>query len=161
MAVEATGSISTTRRYTYESSIYRFASTATVRPWNLPALGAKEDSHPAVYQITGGHKRHITSPAELFALGYTWADVESVPTERSTYSPTGAPLSVPSEVTVPDVVEWPRAAAVQEITTAGLVAHLSGPTSANAWVHDQSPASGTLVNYGSVVTLHMRTGRIP
>jgi hypothetical protein len=138
------------------------ASTATVRLWNLPEHSVrKEDSHPAVYQITGGHKRHITSPAELFALGYTWADVKSVPDGALNVLPTGAPLPVPSEVTVPDVVEWPRAAAVQEITTAGLVAHLSGPTSANAWVRDQSPASETLVNYGSVVTLHMRTGLIP
>ena len=118
------------------------ASTATVRLWNLPEHSVrKEDSNPAVYQIAAGHKRHITSPAELFALGYTWADVKSVPDGALNVLPTGAPLPVPTETIVPDVVEWPRVAAVHEITTAGLVAHLSGPTTASRVGRNQSPAA--------------------
>jgi hypothetical protein len=69
--------------------------SATVRLWNLAERSVrKEDSKPAVYQITGGQKRQITSPAVLFALGYTWADVKSVPDGALDAIPTGAPISL-------------------------------------------------------------------
>jgi hypothetical protein len=69
--------------------------SATVRLWNLPERSVrKEDSKPAVYQITGGQKRHITSPAVLFALGYTWADVKPVPDGALDVIPTGTPITL-------------------------------------------------------------------
>lgn len=70
-------------------------ASASVRLWNLPERSVrKEDSKPAVYQISGGQKRHITSPAVLFALGYSWADVKSVPDGALDALPTGAPISL-------------------------------------------------------------------
>jgi hypothetical protein len=54
--------------------------TATIRLWDLPeGCVRKEDSKPKVYLIENQKKRWITSPAVLFALGKTWADVRSVP----------------------------------------------------------------------------------
>jgi hypothetical protein len=76
-------------------SIDSTQESATLRLWNLPEHSLrKEDSKPAVYQITGGQKRHVTSQAVLFALGYTWADVKSVPDGALDSIPTGAPLSL-------------------------------------------------------------------
>ena len=69
--------------------------TASIRLWNLPEnCVRKEDSKPHVYRIASGQKRHITSPAVLFALGYTWADVKSVPDGALDFLPTGAPLTL-------------------------------------------------------------------
>ena len=38
----------------------------------------KEESSPEVYVIYGGAKFHIPNPAEMYALGFTWADVRVV-----------------------------------------------------------------------------------
>jgi hypothetical protein len=144
-------------------SIDATQTSATVRLWNLPEHSVrKEDSKPAVYQILGGQKRLIASPAILFALGYSWADVKSVPDGALDVLPTGTPITAPPPgVTVPDVLEEHGGPAAQTIKTAGLVPRLVGSLAASAWVQHQAPASGTLVNRGSVVTLQMHSGPIP
>jgi hypothetical protein len=54
--------------------------TAALRIWDLPeGCLRKEDSKPKVYLIENAAKRWVTSPAVLFALGKSWADVRSVP----------------------------------------------------------------------------------
>ena len=69
--------------------------TATVRIWDLPDGSLrKEDSTPNVYLIQNGTKRWITSPAALFALGKTWADVRVVPDGALAGLPAGANISV-------------------------------------------------------------------
>ena len=40
---------------------------------------ARESSHPEVYAITGNQKFWIPTPSALFAMGYTWNDVQVVP----------------------------------------------------------------------------------
>ena len=75
-------------------SIDHTLGTATVRVWDLPEKSLrKEDSKPEVYLIENNTKRWITSPAVLFALGKSWADVKIVPD--------GALVNIPSG---PDVV---------------------------------------------------------
>lgn len=69
-------------------------ATAELRIWDLPeGCLRKEDSKPKVYLIENRSKRWVTSPAVLFGLGYSWADVRPVPD--------GALASVPDG---PDVV---------------------------------------------------------
>lgn len=69
------------------------AGVAGLRIWDLPDGGLrKEDSKPRVYVIENGAKRWITSPAALFALGRTWADVRSVPDGALTDVPDGPDL---------------------------------------------------------------------
>lgn len=64
--------------------------TASLRIWDLPeGCLRKEDSKPKVYLIENGTKRWVTSPAVLFALGKTWADVRSVPDGGLTTVPDG------------------------------------------------------------------------
>ena len=40
---------------------------------------ARENSRPEVYAITGNQKFWIPTPSALFAMGYTWKDVQVVP----------------------------------------------------------------------------------
>jgi hypothetical protein len=67
----------------------------------------------------------------------------------------------PPRVTVPEVLEERSAVAVQRIIASHLVPRLIGSPAGNAWVHSQSPAAGTRVSPGRIVTLQMRTGPIP
>jgi hypothetical protein len=70
------------------TSISAAPATATRRVWDLPEGCLRtEDSKPKVYLIQNGAKRWVTSPAVLFALGKTWADVRAVPD--------GALMSIP------------------------------------------------------------------
>jgi hypothetical protein len=111
-------------------------ASATVRLWNLPERSVrKEDSKPSVYQITGGQKRHITSPAVLFALGYTWADVKSVPDAALDVLPTGAPITLLSASISPHPV--PVNQATQFVVTAtdmGTGAAVAGDVKVNGKV---------------------------
>src|SRR5579871_6847778 len=45
---------------------------------SAPSL-IREQSHPEVYLVFGGMKLWITSPPELFALGFDWSRVQVVP----------------------------------------------------------------------------------
>jgi hypothetical protein len=60
--------------------VVAIGASASLRIWDLPQGSLRrEDSKPKVYLIEGGSKRWITSPAVLFALGKSWADVRVVP----------------------------------------------------------------------------------
>jgi hypothetical protein len=64
--------------------------TASLRIWDLPeGCLRKEDSKPKVCLIENGKKRWVTSPAVLFGLGKSWADVHSVPDGALTSVPDG------------------------------------------------------------------------
>jgi hypothetical protein len=65
------------------------------------------------------------------------------------------------KVAVPDVREMMKDAAVNEIHTAGLEPQYTGSTAPGAWVWNQSPHAGAIVDSGSTVTLQLRTGPIP
>lgn len=87
--------------------------TATVRIWDLPDGSLrKEDSTPNVYLIQNGTKRWITSPAALFALGKTWADVRVVPDGALAGLPAGANISVLNVSVTPFPVPVGRAVSV-------------------------------------------------
>jgi hypothetical protein len=97
--------------YVRVTAIDAAEGTASLRLWNLSEHSVrKEDSKPSVFQITGGQKRHITSPAALFALGYTWADVRSVPDGALDVLPTGTPLSMLTATISPHPVPLNHAA---------------------------------------------------
>lgn len=81
------------------------------------------------------------------------------------YRPNGTPAwetntpQVPPETTVvPDVIGLDRMAASNAVSEAGLVPTLSGHTSIRAWVYEQSPTGGTVVDRGSDVDLSLRGG---
>lgn len=75
--------------------------TASLRIWDLPdGCLRKEDSKPKVYLIENGTKRWVTSPAVLFALGKTWADVRSVPDGGLTTVPDGPDVRPSFKVSV-------------------------------------------------------------
>jgi hypothetical protein len=64
--------------------------------------------------------------------------------------------------TVPHVREMLRDPATLAIRAVGLEVRWTGATSApGAWVYQQSPRGGRVVNVGSIVTLQLRTGPIP
>ncbi len=48
-------------------------------PWMTDGSVVREASSAPVYLIFGGAKFWIPSPAELFALGFTWSDVQVLP----------------------------------------------------------------------------------
>jgi PASTA domain len=75
--------------------------------------------------------------------------------------PTPPPPPPVQKTTVPDVREDYVAGADTAIRAAGLVPAHTGPSSVNAWVLSQSPASGTSVDVGSTVYLALRTGPRP
>jgi hypothetical protein len=76
--------------YVKVTDIAAAPATATLRIWDLPdGCLRKEDSKPKVYLIQNGTKRWVTSPAVLFALGFTWDDVRSVPDGALTTIPDG------------------------------------------------------------------------
>jgi hypothetical protein len=63
-----------------DTSSTDMSPAAALRIWDLPEGSLrKEDSKPKVYLIENAAKRWVTSPAVLFALGKSWADVRSVP----------------------------------------------------------------------------------
>ncbi|MFF1322418.1 hypothetical protein ACFVZZ_23745 [Streptomyces chartreusis] len=75
---------------------------ATLRIWDLPDGSLrKEDSKPKVYLIKGDSKRWVTSPAVLFALGRSWADVRSVPDGALTQVPDGPDVNLQSVTVSP------------------------------------------------------------
>ena len=58
---------------------------------------------------------------------------------------------------VPDVVELSKRAAGQRVSAAGLAARFTGATTCpNAYVDSQTPAPGTIVASGSMVTMRLR-----
>jgi hypothetical protein len=67
----------------------------------------------------------------------------------------------PPTTTVPDVREKRKNQAIAEILAAGLMSRTTGTDGPDAWVYSQSPAAGTVVDQGSIVTLQLRTGPIP
>jgi hypothetical protein len=72
------------------TAIAGLPAVATLRIWDLPdGCLRKEDSKPKVYLIANGLKRWVTSPAVLFGLGKTWADVRVVPDGGLTSVPDG------------------------------------------------------------------------
>ena len=76
--------------YVRVAAIDSAQGTASLRIWDLPeSCLRKEDSKPKVYLIENGKKRWVTSPAVLFALGRSWADVRSVPDGTLTSVPDG------------------------------------------------------------------------
>jgi len=66
----------------------------------------------------------------------------------------------PPPTTVPDVREQRKSNAIAEVLAAGLTVRTTGTDGPDAWVFSQSPAAGTVVAQGSVVTLQLRTGPI-
>jgi endonuclease/exonuclease/phosphatase family metal-dependent hydrolase len=64
----------------------------------------------------------------------------------------------PIGVAVPDVLELTADRAAAAIRAAGLQPQFTG---SGTWVRTQMPQAGTLVTTGSIVTLQLRTGRIP
>jgi hypothetical protein len=70
-----------------------------------------------------------------------------------------APVIPPSlQVTVPEVVNDPAAAAAHAVQAAGLVAAFTGSGSV---VGSQTPPAGSVVDRGSTVTMHLHTGSTP
>jgi hypothetical protein len=87
--------------------------TASVRIWDLPdGCLRKEDSKPRVYLIENGAKRWVTSPAVLFALGRTWADVRSVPDGALNGIPDGPDVSTLTVTVSPHPVPLNRSVSV-------------------------------------------------
>jgi hypothetical protein len=87
--------------------------TASLRIWDMPnGCLRKEDSKPKVYLIENGTKRWVTSPAVLFALGKTWADVRSVPDGALTNVPDGPDVAVLNVSVTPHPVPANRAVTV-------------------------------------------------
>lgn len=86
-------------------------TTATVRLWDTPEGSLrKEDSKPKVYLIQGGRKRWVTSPAVLFALRRSWADVRSIPDGGLAGVPDGPDVSLLTATVTPLPVPVNRAA---------------------------------------------------
>ena len=52
----------------------------------------KGDSTPEVYRIEGGRRRWIPNPDTLFALGYTWGQVRTLPQNEVSQIPLGEPI---------------------------------------------------------------------
>jgi hypothetical protein len=116
-------------------------SSAALRIWDLPEGSLrKEDSKPKVYLIENRTKRWVTSPAVLFALGKSWADVRSVPDGglatipdgpdlrilQLTVSPYPVPLNRSVSVTV-DAVDISTSANVQgDVVVDGTVVGTTG-----------------------------------
>ena len=144
------------------TSIDSAARFATLRIWDLPeGCLRKEDSKPQVYLLQNGTKRWVTSPAVLFALGRTWADVRSVPDGALAGIPDGADVVevvAPTTTEVPDVRESNRAGAAADLRAADLVPKFTG---SGTWVASQAPAAGAIVPRGSTVTCRMRRGPRP
>lgn len=79
--------------YAQVSSINASLSRAQVRVWDLPEGSLRrEDSDPKVYLVENGRRRWVTSPAALFDLGKTWADVRVVPDGGTSDLPDGRPI---------------------------------------------------------------------
>ncbi len=79
----------------FVSQIDVTANVAKLRIWDIPeGCARKEDSSAPVYLIQNGTKRWITSPAVLFALGKTWADVGVVPDGALNSIPNGASINI-------------------------------------------------------------------
>jgi len=132
------------------------ARFATLRIWDIPdGCLRKEDSKPQVYLIENATKHWVTSPAVLFALGRTWADVRAVPDGGLAGLPDGPDVVDPPSQTaqVPDVFESSRRGAETDIRAAKLVPNFTG---AGTWVASQSPAAGTVVARWSTVTCRLR-----
>jgi hypothetical protein len=95
------------------ASIDPLLGTATLRIWDMPnGCLRKEDSKPKVYLIDNGTKRWVTSPAALFALGKSWADVYSVPDGALTSVPDGPDVVVLSVSVSPSPVPVNRSVSV-------------------------------------------------
>jgi PASTA domain len=82
-------------------------------------------------------------------------------TGNLTISGTISPFVPPPPTTVPDVREERKSNAIAEVLAAHLIPHTTGTDGPGAWVFSQSPAAGTVVGQGSIVTLVLRTGPIP
>lgn len=87
--------------------------SATIRLWDLPDGSLrKEDSKPRVYLLQNGAKRWITSPQVLTALGFSWADVRSVPDGALMGIPDGPDLNLFTASVTPFPVALNRAVRV-------------------------------------------------
>jgi PASTA domain len=131
--------------------------------------------------ITGGVLVHETEPATgswlldmtagsalgfsdaAIPVGGTWRDPTGRITVRvNSAAATGASVTLTSRLrTVPYVRELRRSAASQRVLNAGLVPRFTGSSSAGAWVSSQSPAPGTRVEPGSIVTMRLSAGQVP
>ena len=101
------------RVFVLVSSIDSTAGTASLRVWDLPdGCLRKEDSKPRVYLIAGATKRWVTSPAVLFALGKSWADVRSVPDGALDAIPDGPDVNIVTVSVTPHPVPINRSVSV-------------------------------------------------
>jgi hypothetical protein len=79
--------------YAQVSSINAALGRAQVRVWDLPEGSLRrEDSDPKVYLVENGTRRWVTSPAALYDLGKSWADVRVVPDGGLSDLPEGRPI---------------------------------------------------------------------
>ena len=105
---------------------------------------------------------------ELFAVGAdgdlwhtSFQGLRSEVPFQSEFVSHGHPEGPAVSTTVPDVRELRPTPAAAAVRAARLVPKFTGQTSGgNAWVDSQSPQPGTLVEFDSTVTMHLRGGPI-
>ena len=128
--------------------------TATLRVWDVPdGCLRKEDSKPKVYLMENGTKRWVTSPAVLFALGKTWADVRSVPDSGLLTVPDGPDVRLLTVSVTPYPVPANRSVTVT----------VSAPdVSTGTDVQGQVIVDGAVIGTtGTPITHKFRTKRVP
>jgi Gametolysin peptidase M11 len=127
--------------------------TASLRMWDVPdGCLRKEDSKPKVYLMENGTKRWVTSPAVLFALGKTWADVRSVPDGGLVSIPDGPDVQLLTVSVTPYPVPVNRSVTVT----------VSAPdVSTGTDVHGQVFVNGVVIGTtGTPITHNFQTKRV-
>jgi PASTA domain len=126
-------------------------------PWlPAPGNGALKAIYDRKQQLAGMVQQRRAAGGELPADAAKW----STDWERHPWQPS-VPFSPISQTTVPDVVELSEEKAGEAIKQAGLVAEMKGdPHATNRHVATQSPAAGTRLHGGSVVTCFLVGGSV-